>query len=88
MRTHILRYVTALRRAAVALLRAVRRLGPAVAEINRQQKRLNTIYTSQDIYLPHPDTPPDTYREFLTRTRGPLLHEPSARARLSGRAVR
>jgi hypothetical protein len=42
---------------------------------------------SPDRYLPHPDTPPDTYSEFLARTRGLLLHEPSARARLAGRVV-
>jgi hypothetical protein len=87
MRTHIVRYLAVPRRAAAALLGAVRRLGSAVAEINRQQQRLSIVYSSPDVYLPHPDTPPDTYREFLTRTRGALLHEPSARARLSGRVV-
>jgi hypothetical protein len=80
--------MTALRRAAAALLRAVRRLGSAVAEVNRQQKRLSIIHSSLDSYLPHPDAPPATYSEFLVRTQGSLLHEPSARARLAGRAVR
>jgi hypothetical protein len=87
MRTHIMRWVTAVRRTAVALFRAARRLGSAAAEADRQRRRLSTIHMSPDRYLPHPDTPPDTYREFLARTRGPLLHEPSARARLAGRVV-
>jgi hypothetical protein len=87
MRAYIMRCVTAVRRAAVALLRAVRRLGSAAAEADRQRRRLSTIHMSPDSYLPHPDTPPDTYSEFLARTRGALLHEPSARARLAGRVV-
>ena len=87
MATRIMRCVTAVRRAAVALARAVRRLGSAAAEADRQRRRLTTIQMSPDRYLRHPDTPPDTYSEFLARTRGSLLHEPSARARIAGRAV-
>lgn len=83
-----LRGLAAVRRVARALLRAAGRLGSAIAEADRQQRRLTTIYTSTDHYLMHPDTPPQTYAEFLARTRGPLLHEPSARARLAGHAVR
>lgn len=87
MRTQILRYAAVLRRAAIELLHAARRFGAAVAEMNRQQRRLSTIYRSPDAYLPHPDTPPETYHEFLARTHGALLHEPSARARLTRRGV-
>jgi hypothetical protein len=87
MRTRIRRFVTAVRRAAVALFRAVRRFGSAAAEADRQRRRLSTIVMSPDRYLPHPNLAPETYREFLARTRGPLLHEPSARARLAGRVV-
>jgi hypothetical protein len=87
MRTRIRRCVTAVRRAAVALFRAVRRLGSAAAEADRQHRRLSTIHMSPDRYLRRPDVPPETYGEFLGRTRGPLLHEPSARARLAGRVV-
>jgi len=87
MRTQILRYATVLRRATAALLRAVRRAGSAVAELDRLNRRLTTAHLSLDAYLPHPDTAPDTYSEFLTRTGGSLRHEPSARARLAGRAV-
>ena len=83
MRTQILRYAPVLRRAAAALLRAVRRAGSAVAELDRLNRRLTTAHLALDAYLPHPDT----YSEFLTRTGGSLRHEPSARARLAGRAV-
>ena len=81
--------VTAVRRTAAALLRTPR-AGSArsIAEMHRQQQRLHTIYQSIDHYLPNADAPPETYSEFLARTRGVLLHEPSARARLAGHAVR
>ncbi len=75
-------------RAVRAVLRAARRLGSAIAGMHRQQQRLTIIHASADSYLISPDIPPETYAEFLARTRGPLLHEPSARARLAGRAVR
>ncbi len=85
----ILRSMTAaLLRAARALLRAARRVGSALAEADRQQRRHAALVASLDRYLPHPDAAPDTYAEFLARTRGILVHEPSARARLAGRSVR
>jgi hypothetical protein len=87
MRIHILRGVSFLRRAAAALLHLMRRFGSALVEMDRQQRRLTTIHRSTDAYLSRPDVAPETYREFLSRTRGPLLHEPSARARLAGRGV-
>ena len=80
--------VTAVRRAGPALVRAVRRFGSLIAEVNRQQQRLYKINQSIDHYLPNRNAPPETYREFLTRTRGTLLHEPTARARLAGHAIR
>ena len=80
--------VTAVRQTVAALLRTVRRFGWVIAEMHRQQQRLHTIYQSIDHYLPNSDAPPQTYSEFLARTRGVLLHEPSARARLAGHAVR
>ena len=84
----IRKLATAMRQAAAALVRAVRRLGSVIAEMHRQQQRFTTIYQSTDRYLPNSDAPPQTYSEFLARTRGALLHEPSARARLAGHAVR
>jgi hypothetical protein len=86
MRTKTL--MTAVRRTVVALLRAARRFGSVIAEMHRQQQRLHKINQSIDHYLPNPDAPPQTYREFLARTRGVLLHEPTARARLAGHAIR
>ena len=80
--------LTAGRRAAAGLRRAARRLGSALAEMHRQQQRLTTVSLSIDHYLLNADAPPQTYREFLARTAGTLLHEPSARARLAGYGVR
>jgi hypothetical protein len=80
--------VTAVRQTVAALLRTARRFGSVIAEMHRQQQRLHKIYRSIDHYLPNSDAPPETYSEFLARTRGVLLHEPSARARLAGHAVR
>ena len=79
--------MTAVRRTAAALRRAARRFGSVVAEMHRQQQRLHKINQSIDRYLPNADAPPQTYSEFLARTRGVLLHEPSARARLAGHAI-
>jgi hypothetical protein len=75
------------RRFASALLRAVRRACSALVELNRQLNRVATIQMSQDVYMIRPDVGPDTYAEFLSRTRGRLRHEPSARARLDGHPV-
>jgi hypothetical protein len=80
--------VAVVRRTAAALLHTARRFGSVIAEMDGQQRRIATIYQSPDRYLPNAGAPPETYREFLTRTRGALLHEPSARARLAGHAVR
>ncbi len=88
MHALILRILAAAGRTASALLRAARRVGSGIAEMDRQQRRLTTVSSSTDRYLTHPNAPPQTYAEFLARTRGPLLHEPSAQARLAGRAVR
>jgi hypothetical protein len=81
-------FLTAVRRTAAALLRTARRFGLVLAEMHRQQQAFTTIYQSIDRYLPNSDAPPETYSEFLARTRGALLHEPSARARLAGHAIR
>lgn len=80
--------MTAVWRTVVALLRSARRFGSVLADMHRQQQRLYKINQSIDHYLPNSDAPPQTYSEFLTRTRGVLLHEPSARARLAGHAIR
>jgi hypothetical protein len=68
-------------------LRAVaRRLGAVVADCNYAQRRVSQLYSSLDGYLPDPDQAPDSYREFLVRTSGLLMREPSA-GRRSARPV-
>jgi hypothetical protein len=63
------------------LRRLVRGIVAAVAEANEAQRRIIVLRTAQDRYLLEPDEPPDSYAEFLSRTSGVLLREPSARNR-------
>jgi hypothetical protein len=70
------------------LRRLVRGIGAVLAECNYAQRRLAVLSMSVDRYLPQSNRAPDTYAEFLARTSGPLLTEPTAKRRLSGRAVR
>jgi hypothetical protein len=99
MRSPISRTLAVLGRVTLALLtvawwvtlaaaRGVRKVGSVIAELYRQQERINARLLSYDTQMTCPDVPPQTYGEFLLRTSGPLRHEPSARARLSGRPVR
>ena len=64
-----------------------RRFAALIAEMNYAQRRLHVLRTAHDQYLPCPGNPPATYAEFLVRTSGALLHEPTASARVSGRIV-
>jgi hypothetical protein len=57
------------------------KLANAVHEMNEAQQRLMVLQTATDRYIENPGAAPDTYDEFLTRTSGALLHEPSARKR-------
>jgi hypothetical protein len=66
-----------------ALRRTASRLAATVREMNEAQRRMIILRTAQDRYMDRPDTPPDTYAEFLARTSGVLLHEPSAACRQS-----
>jgi hypothetical protein len=84
MKTLVIRGLAALVRLTAPVRRAARRLRGAAAEFNRQQSRLAGMRFSQDAYMNRPGAAPDTYAEFLFRSRGPLRHEPSARARLDG----
>jgi hypothetical protein len=45
------------------------------------QRRMMIRRMNIDSYMGEPDRAPDTYAEFLMRTRGPLRHEPPAAAR-------
>jgi hypothetical protein len=87
MHSYITRGLAAISRFTRAMLRALGRFGGAVAEFQRQQDRLTAKRLSFDADLVNPATPPDTYAEFLARTRGPLRREPSAASRLAGHGV-
>lgn len=67
------------------LRRLASSIAAAVVEANKAQRRITVLRTAQDRYLLKPDEPPDSYAEFLARTSGVLLHEPSARNR--GRSI-
>ena len=62
--------------------RVAGRLADTVHEMNEAQQRMAALRTAADRYVEHPGAAPDTYAEFLFRTSGVLLHEPSARKRL------
>jgi hypothetical protein len=61
--------------------RAAGKLADAVREMNEAQRLTLALRTATDRYIDNPDAAPDTYAEFLARTSGALLHEPSARKR-------
>ena len=64
----------------------VRRIAGKVAdvfrEMNEGQRRMLVLRTAMDRYHENSGAAPDTYAEFLLRTSGMLLHEPSAHKRL------
>jgi hypothetical protein len=62
-----------------------RQIAAVVRECREAQLRMAAISTATDRYVAHPDAAPDTYAEFLFRTSGLLLHEPSARSRSRAR---
>jgi hypothetical protein len=61
--------------------RAAGKLADAVREMNEAQRLLLVLQHAPDRYVADPGAAPATYHEFLARTAGPLLHEPSARRR-------
>lgn len=70
-----------------ALRRAAGALAATVKEVNYWQRRRTVLMLAPDRHVADPNRPPDTFSEFLARTHGPLIREPSARARLAGRRV-
>jgi hypothetical protein len=62
--------------------RVAGRVADAVHEMNEAQRLMLALRTATDQYVARPGDAPDTYQEFLARTSGMLLHEPSARKRL------
>jgi hypothetical protein len=67
--------------------RIVHRVSRTVADVNYVQRRVTVLAGAADKWVPDRHKAPDTYSEFLFRTSGPLLHEPTARQRTRGRTV-
>lgn len=76
------------RRLSAFLRRLAHRIATIFHDFRDTQRRIAVLRASADRYLLRPETPPDTYAEFLFRTSGPLLREPPAAARSRGRSVR
>jgi hypothetical protein len=70
-----------------ALRRFAGKVADVVGEMNYAQRRMLVLRTAPDRYTDKAGAPPDSYREFLFRTSGVLLHEPAARKR-TGQARR
>jgi hypothetical protein len=71
-----------------AARRIIQRVSRTVAEANDAQRRVMVLAGAADKWVPDRNKAPDTYTEFLFRTSGPLLHEPTARQRARGRTIR
>ena len=58
--------------------RAAGRLADVIREMDEAQRRMFVLRTAMDRYETASGGAPDTYAEFLVRTSGVLLHEPTA----------
>jgi hypothetical protein len=69
----------------------MRRSASAIADVmhdwNYAQRLANIHRLATDSYVFKPAPSAETFQEFLSRTAGPLVHEPSARARALGKLV-
>jgi hypothetical protein len=74
-------------RARVTIARFGRRVAAVLAECNYAQRRMTVLKTNPDAYLPGGGQAPDNYAEFLFRTSGALLREPTAGHRADGQLV-
>lgn len=63
------------------LRRLAGKVAAAFRELDEVQRQALALRTAPDQYLRDPGQAPDSYAEFLMRTSGALLREPSARAR-------
>ena len=70
------------------LRRIVRWVAATIDDYRYAQRRLIQLQTNPSAHVLRPGQAPDTYREFMFRTSGPLAHEPSATQRSLGRAIR
>ena len=68
------------------IVRFARRVNYVFSEINRANKRANTLLLAYG--LAESNRAPDTYAEFLLRSRATILHEPAADRRAAGRQVK
>jgi hypothetical protein len=71
---------------ASRIVRFAHRVGHVFSEVNQANKRTTTLMLSYG--MPETDRVPDTYDEFLIRSRLAVLHEPPARRRGAGHQVR
>ena len=67
------------------IVRFARQAGYVFNEINWANKRMTALMLS---YGAESDRAPDTYAEFLFRSRVTVFHEPPARRRSAGHPVR
>ena len=73
-------------RRASWIVRFARQASYVFSEINWANKRMTALLLSTGIA--ESDRAPDTYAEFLLRSRITVLHEPPARRRGAGHGVR
>jgi hypothetical protein len=66
----------------MAVRRVAGKLAETVREMNEAQRLVLALRTATDQHVANPGAAPGTYEEFLARTSGVLLHEPSARKRV------
>jgi hypothetical protein len=68
------------------IVRFARQASHVFSEINWANKRMTALMLSYGVA--ESDRAPDTYAEFLLRSRVTVVHEPAARRRSAGRQVR
>lgn len=64
------------------------KIAAVIDDCRYAQQRMAALRTAPDRQLLGSDSGPDSYAEFLFRSSGVLLHEPSARARRRGSCFR
>jgi hypothetical protein len=74
--------------ARTALGRLGQRVAAIIAECNYAQQRAAILRMTPEAHLDDRDKAPADYAEFLFRTSGALLHEPTAARRANRRFVR
>jgi hypothetical protein len=72
-----------------AVWRVAGKVADTIREMNEAQRRMLVLRTAPDRYIVNRgNVAPDTYDEFLARTSGWMLHEPSARQRAQKKPAR